>query len=172
MRIIAALFAAVLLTVACGGDDPQTQPTGGVQTLPDGAETDGAEATDAETGDAEATFQPPVGGGGEFCDLVLQLEEQFATAGAQLDFSDPAAVEDYYVTIQRAFQTIGAAAPPELAGDVQLVLEDFDRQVEALAAVGFDTSSTEIAYEQSPEVTEANERLEQYTEQTCGTGGG
>lgn len=98
--------------------------------------------------------------GGDFCAAIGAIQ----TAEFELE-------ETFGPTARQLFDDVQSASPPEISGDVAIVIDT----LEAIAELGISTDeddpeALDAAFEilLDPEFTEANERLEEYTSDTCG----
>ena len=158
-RAAVLTYLVALVATACSGSDGDSSTT---PAPPPDLVTDvvATEPIDSNTAEPADSAEGPSASVAEFCTAIsaiqsaeFELEETFGPAARQL------------------FDDVQAAAPPEIADDVAIVIETLD----AIAEVGIsadenDPEAIDAAFEilLDPDFTEANERLEEYTSQACG----
>ena len=116
------------------------------------------------------------GGGGassDYCEALAAVKAASDESAPTMESGDatPAETEEAFTLIQGTFEDWEAAAPEEIAEDVELIVDRTDQFVDALAAVDFDflqVDETTIALLNDPEVTEAQERVDAYGQEQCG----
>ncbi len=117
------------------------------------------------------------GGGGEaagdYCDALAAVKAASDEAAPTLEDGEatPAETEEAFTLIQGTFEDWSAAAPEEIAEDVERVVNATDQFVDALAAVDFDVLQLDeeaLTLLDEPETTEAQDRINAYGEEQCG----
>jgi hypothetical protein len=111
-------------------------------------------------------------GGGSpdaFCDLARQYEEDFEDTGSA---TTPAEAKTQFEELMAAVERLVAEAPDEIAEDVELVGDEFQKYVDLLAKYDYDFSKVpDEEAEQididDPDVTAASNRIESYFETEC-----
>jgi hypothetical protein len=117
------------------------------------------------------------GGGGEaagdYCDALAAVKAASDEAAPTMEDGEatPAETEEAFTLIQGTFEDWEAAAPEEIADDVELIVDTTDQFVDALAAVDFDVLQLDeetMVLLSDPETTEAQERVNVYGQEQCG----
>jgi hypothetical protein len=144
-RSFVVLAAASALLVSCGGDDDD-----------DGGSGDSA---------GEAA--------GDYCAALAGVKEASAASAPELESGEatPEQIEEAFTSFQATFEEWEAAAPEEIAADVESVVSATDEFITALRDANWDLlalDETAIAGVNSDEITEAGERIDAYGERECG----
>ncbi len=145
-RSLVVLAAASALLVSCGGDDDDA-----------GSGGDG--------GGEEAA--------GDYCESLAAVKEASAASAPELESGDatPEQIEAAFTSFQATFDEWEAAAPEEIAADVESVVSATNEFITALRDANWDLlalDETAIAGVNSDEITEAGERIDAYGERECG----
>lgn len=148
-RVVIVVGVALVGGAACsGGSSSGGSSSGESETVPRAAADPSGEVPDATESDTE------------FCGAI----EAIQSADFELE-------ETFGVEARALFDDVRDAAPPEIAGDVETVIETLD----ALAELGIsvdddDPAALDAAFEilVDPVYTEANSNLAAYTSDACG----
>ena len=110
---------------------------------------------------------------GEYCDALAAVKAASDESAPAMESGDatPAEIEEAFTLLQGTFEDWEAAAPEEIAEDVELIVDTTDEFVDALAEVDFELLELDeatIALLTDPETAEAQERVNVYGEQECG----
>ena len=110
-------------------------------------------------------------GSGPFCAEVRGLADRFATL---LSSGDPGATRALYSAAQQAVNAMADAAPPEIKGELTVLVDAYRQLLDGLRTADYDV--TRLPREvtgalASPSVRSAAGRLETYARTVCGAGG-
>jgi hypothetical protein len=174
--MLAAFGVLLLVTAACGNDDPAANPT------------DVAEDTTA--GDTAAEEPPPTepAGGGEvipgaFCAQIESAQDAFEAFEATDPATDPGAGADFGGIIGQAAEALRQMDPPaEIRDDWNQIVAAIDEMIAVFGDVDFSDPATFQDLADDPEMQQriveleesmagveaASERVTDYVREKCG----
>jgi hypothetical protein len=151
-RSVVLLALVSVLLSACGGDNGSSATTGGGGTTA----TTGATGATASTGATGATATTGSGGSANSAECVKAAA---ALTAASQDL--PNAMSGSPTDLDKQLQVLQAyaeAAPDEIKGDLQTIVDAYSKLVDALTTGGYDPSSGQVP---PPEVIAALTQVSQ-----------
>ncbi len=125
-----------------------------------------ASSTAATSGTTRVEFSGT--GGKEFCAADAQLNDQLSKQAPTT--REPAGLAAYFQKKVTAIKQLETLAPAEIKADIATTIGAYQAFEPLLAAAGWDQSKVtkaQTAAIQTPGVTAAGQRLQQYTERVC-----
>jgi hypothetical protein len=169
-KLLAALFAGLLLLGACSSDDNPDEASSDDTSVDD--TTDPTDLGDlGDLGDLDdlgdlGDLGDVAGLGGECVEFSLGYASVFLGSFAALGGADDAEVEEYLDSISE----LDASVPGEIEDDFAIVSEAYAEYFQVLADDGFASDGAAEATEaiDSDEVTEAQENIDAWLAENCG----
>lgn len=127
---------------------------------------DDPDPTDGESAD-DATFSGD--SDSDWCNASRDIDV-LGDDFDNVDFTNPEAVRDVYLTMNDAIRDAAPLAPPELADAVDTTLDGFDQLNDVLADVDYDILNADLAIidELDAEMQAASDTIDAYNAEVCG----
>jgi hypothetical protein len=171
-RLLAGMAVVAVLAVATACDG---ESGGGITEEPASSRIPAASTTSTAFAGAgtSGTDEPAFTGEGRepFCAELATVDPRFA----ELPMSgQPDAVRSFFTLVHEKLSALAGSAPPEVSGDLTVVVGAYRQLLDGLGEVDFDPARLppEVSRTfESPEVRTAGARLEAYKRTVCGQGG-
>lgn len=167
--LIGALVASAIVLASCGAGSVKATST----TVP--ATKAPSDSTGQEAPAATGADTPAKSGGSDFCAVAVRLDDE--DLDDMFNFEDfetnPAAAlqnfKDGFAAMGEVVRDLKAIAPAEIAADLNLISEAFDRYLVELRSITtfeeFSSSDSEVF---GPELEEHFDRVSAHVERACG----
>ncbi|MEQ8436716.1 MAG: hypothetical protein RIB65_04440 [Ilumatobacter fluminis] len=170
-RIPALLFAGALVIAGCsGGDDESASTTDAApETTATPTTSAPAPATDAPSTTAPDDTTAPAGEFADWCAVAIEVET-LSSQSDLVDYTDPAAVEEYLDQLIPALEASVDSAPAEIADAVATSADISGRFRDALADAGYDMLVADLSLvdELDAERDAARDEIRAFNAEYCG----
>lgn len=163
VRAGTALVGIAFLVAACGSSGSKTASPGV------SAAAKSAAASQAPSKSPAAIAK--AGSGGSFCDKARSLDAAQAKDAEALTSGNPKQLEQFEEKALSELSGLVASAPSEIQGALATLTTGDQKFFDALKAANFDftkISPETISAFQTPEFTQATDKITSYLESTCG----